>query len=95
LSREDDDVGQREGWRITTTIAGGEVASSLSLRGVGKDLGERVAGGRPMMAREEHVFRFVVVVGLDPGSVKHPPSGVKGDAERHAGVLEGWTQQST
>jgi len=43
LSQEDD-VGQREGRRITTTIAGGEVASLLLLRGVGKDLGERVAG---------------------------------------------------
>ena len=71
-SREDDDVGQREGRRITATIAGGEVASSLLLRGVGKDLGERVAGGRPMMARGEHVVRFVVVVGLDPSSVKPP-----------------------
>ena len=71
-SRKDDDVGQREGRRITTRIAGGEVASSLSLRGVGKDLGERVAGGQPMMVRGEHVVRFVFVVGLDPGSVKPP-----------------------
>jgi hypothetical protein len=34
-----------EGRRITTTIAGGEVASSLSSRVVGKELGKRVAGG--------------------------------------------------
>jgi hypothetical protein len=51
---EGDNVGQREGWgETTTTIAGGEVALSLSSRGVGKDLGERVVGGRPMMARVE------------------------------------------
>ena len=72
LSRKDDNVGQREGRRITTTIAGGEVALSLSSRGVGKDSGERVAGDQPMMARGEHVVRFVIVVGLDPGSVKPP-----------------------
>jgi len=71
-SREDDLVGQRDRRRITTSIEEGEVASSFSSRGVGKDLGERVAGGRPMMARGEHVVRFVVVVGLDPGSVKPP-----------------------
>jgi len=56
-----------------TTIAGGEVASSLLSRGVGKDLGERVAGGQPMTARGEHVIRFVVVVDLDPGSGNPPP----------------------
>ena len=71
-SREDDNVGQREGRRITTTIAGGEVVALLSSRGMGKDLGERVAGGRPMMARGEHAVRSVVVDGLDPGSVKPP-----------------------
>ena len=60
-SHEDNDVGQREGRRITTTIAGGEVALLLSSRGVGKDLVERVAGGRLMTARGEHVIRFVVV----------------------------------
>ena len=71
--------------RVTTTIAGGEVAASLSLRGMGKDLGERVAGGQPMMARGEHVVRFVVVVGLDPGSVKPPlPLGEK---ETQRGML--------
>jgi hypothetical protein len=45
LSREDNDVGQREGRGIMTTIAEGEVASSLSSKGVGKDLGKRVAVG--------------------------------------------------
>ena len=54
------------------TIAGGEVAASLLLRGVGKDLGKRVGVGRSMMARGEHVVRFVVVVDTDPGSVKPP-----------------------
>ncbi len=41
-SHEDNDVGQREGRGITTTIAGGEFASSLLLRCMGKDFGERV-----------------------------------------------------
>ena len=63
--------------------------------GGGKDLGERVAGGQPMTERGEHVIRFVVVVDLDPGTVNPPPSGVEGDAERRAGVVEGWNQQST
>ena len=71
-SHEVNVVWQREGRRIMTTIARGEVASLLSSRGVGKDLGERVAGERPMMARGEHVVIFVAVVGLDPGSVKPP-----------------------
>jgi hypothetical protein len=52
-SHKDYDVGQREGRRITTTIAGGEVASSLSSRGMGKDLGERVAGGRGTTCNDE------------------------------------------
>ena len=56
LSRKDVDVGQREGRRMTTTI------SSLLSRGVGKDLGERVAGGRPMMARGERIAIFAVLV---------------------------------
>ena len=34
-----------KGQSITTTIAGREVASLLSLRVVGKELGKRVAGG--------------------------------------------------
>ncbi len=38
LSRKDNDVGQREEQGITTTIAEGEVVSSLLSKGIGKDL---------------------------------------------------------
>ena len=72
LSRKDNNVGQREGRRITMTICGMRGCVVVVVKGHGKRLGERVAGGRPMMARGEHVVRFVVVVGLDPGSVKPP-----------------------
>ena len=76
-SRKDDDVGQREGRRITTTIAGGEVALSLLSRDVGKDLRERVAGGKGGRGKTDDgdrgaLIRFVVVVDLDPGSVESP-----------------------
>jgi hypothetical protein len=49
------------------------------------------------MTRGEHVVRFVVVVDLDDlGSVNPPPPlVVEGDTEWYAGVVGGWTQQST